>query len=146
MTLDQLKALCVSGFSDSARREVIFAGLTAFLKELSTAGVSGSVWIDGSFVTRKLEPGDCDIVVSIDGIQVLDLANPVMAEFLRKRFDTERAQVKAVHHCDVYCFPDYPPGHPLHGITTDRSAYWQKQFGFDRSSRPKGMAVVTLPV
>jgi len=46
MTLDQVKALCVSGFSGSARRELIFAGLTAFLKELSTAGVLGRVWID----------------------------------------------------------------------------------------------------
>jgi hypothetical protein len=146
MTLDQVKALCVSGFSGSARREVIFAGMAAFLKELSTAGVLGRVWIDGSFVTKKLEPGDCDLVVSIDGVQVLDSGNPVLAEFLRRHFDTERARVKAVHHCDVYCFPDFPLGHPLHSVTTDRSAYWQKQFGFDRSSRPKGMAVVTLPV
>jgi hypothetical protein len=144
--MDQVRELCVSGFSGSIKREVIFAGLAAFLTELSAAGVSGKVWVDGSFVTQKPEPGDCDVVVCIDGVQVLDPGDPAMTKFLRKRFNTERSLVKTLHHCDVYFFPEYPSGHMLHGVTTHWSAYWQKQFGFDRSRQPKGMAVVVLPI
>jgi hypothetical protein len=145
MTPGQVKELCVARFPDSRRRPLVFAGLSSFLAELSSAGVKGEVWIDGSFVTEKLEPADCDLVVCADGA-LLDIAAPAMQDFLRRRFDTERAQVKAAYHCDVYIFPEYPASHMLHGISLQRRAYWQKQFGFDRSKQPKGMAVVTLPV
>lgn len=147
MTMAQVKALCVDGFPTSNTRGTIFAGLTSLLAELSTAsGMVGNVWIDGSFVTQKIDPADCDLVVEAPGIQVLDQGPPVLQKLLKTRFKTEREQTKIAYHCDVFIFPDYPVVHADYGVSVSLRAYWLKQFGFDRAKQPKGMAVVTLPV
>jgi hypothetical protein len=146
MTMAQVKALCVDKFDGSSTRGLIFAGLTTLLKELSAAGLVGGVWLDGSFVTEKVDPSDCDLVVAAPGIQVIDQGTPVLKDLLKRRFKTEQAQTKIAYRCDVYLFPEYPVVHALHSTSVSMRAYWLKQFGFDRSKQPKGMAVVTLPV
>lgn len=146
MTLAEVKTLCVTNFPASTRRGMIFAGLTGFLSEMSATGLVGDVWLDGSFVTRKPDPSDCDLVISADSAK-LEALLPTQQELIRKRVRTGHDQTKIVHHCDVYLFPVYPLIHTLHvPVTLSQRAYWEDQFGFDHSKHAKGMAVVKLPV
>ncbi len=144
MTLAQVKALCVTKFPKSVTRASIFKGLSSFLAELTGAGLVGDAWLDGSFVTQKLDPSDCDLVVSANTANWNDSKHPDLQKMLQRRFKTEHDQTKFVYSCDAYLFPDYPVIHQLHNVTVSQRTYWSDQFGFDRSKTPKGMAVVTL--
>lgn len=145
MTVAEFEALCVGGFPASNTRRQIFSGMLALLGQLSNAGLSGEVWVDGSFVTEKPEPKDCDLVVCANGVQ-LDSGPAALKDLVRRSFDTEKGIIKATLHCDAYLFPDYPVVHKLGGVTLTYREYWTRQFGFDRSKRPKGIIQLSLPV
>jgi hypothetical protein len=63
-----------SRFGFSSRRERLLGGLRLAMGALSKAGCR-TVYIDGSFVTSKSEPGDYDACWDIDGVnaEALDL-------------------------------------------------------------------------
>ena len=42
-------------------------GLEIIVKRLVFAGVIGEIWVDGSFVTDKIDPSDVDILLLVDG-------------------------------------------------------------------------------
>jgi hypothetical protein len=58
-----------SRFGFSSRRQQLLGGLRLALAALNRAGCS-RVYIDGSFVTVKREPGDYDACWDIDGVNV----------------------------------------------------------------------------
>ena len=58
-----------SRFGFSSRRQQLLGGLHLALAALNRAGCS-RVYIDGSFVTVKREPGDYDACWDIDGVDV----------------------------------------------------------------------------
>ncbi len=45
------------------RRQQLFDSLTAWAGNLKTAGLEARIWVCGSFLTDKPEPGDIDVVV-----------------------------------------------------------------------------------
>jgi hypothetical protein len=146
MTLADIHTLAVVPYEGlSVRRAMIHEGLTRFLAELSQAGISGTAWVNGSFVTQKVDPDDCDLVLCCDGVAV-DAASPALRALLIKQFQTEKAQVKVNYHCDVYVLFEYPETDARHENGLRVRAYWRGQFGFDHQDQPKGLAVVTLPV
>src|SRR5688500_8482129 len=63
MTLADLRALCVSSRGPSLTRARIVEGLDDLVGRLVRAAVLGEVWIDGSFVTEKVDPEDVDILI-----------------------------------------------------------------------------------
>ncbi len=63
--LEEVQVLCVDAFPLSASRVRLMAGLRAMVDLLTTDGVSGNLWVDGSFLTKKLEPEDVDITAPI---------------------------------------------------------------------------------
>jgi len=56
----------------NARRQSLLVGLKSLLEELAHAGCS-RVWLDGSFVTDKPNPGDFDLVWDPDGVDLSKL-------------------------------------------------------------------------
>lgn len=147
MSLADVKVLCVDAFSASKTRTPIFNGLTNFVSELIANGIAGNLWIDGSFVTQKLDPKDCDLVLASDGNQLAGTGNTKIKDYLTLRFaKANRAAVRAEFKCDAYYFPVYTALHSQYGLTLQQDQYWRKQFGHDRNKHPKGMAVVALPV
>lgn len=143
MSLTDLRGLCVDGFDRSKRRPVLFQGLTDFFTVLSNAKISGTAWIDGSFLTHKPEPNDCDLVIAMDGPKFEASPQDVQVA-VERYFDTAKAWVKKTYHCDAYLRFEYPVLHLLHASSLDARAYWEKQFGRDRSANSKGIAVVEL--
>jgi hypothetical protein len=77
-----------SRFGFSERRRRLLGGLRSALEALRAAGCR-KVYIDGSFVTVKHEPGDYDACWDIEGVQVESL-DAVFLDFSNSR----RAQKK----------------------------------------------------
>jgi hypothetical protein len=145
MTLIDLRQLCVDQFGRSKRRPIIFQGLNDFFTMLSQSRISGTAWIDGSFLTHKPEPNDCDLVVAMDGAR-FEVSAPEVQIAVERCFDTAKAWVKKTYHCDAYLRFEYPALHLVHASGLQARTYWQNHFGRDRSANPKGIAVVELVV
>jgi hypothetical protein len=73
----------VARFGGSVWRRRLLTGLKNALGSLKTAGCS-VVYIDGSFVTAKVRPGDFDACWEEVGVDP-DLLDPVLLEFSNKR-------------------------------------------------------------
>lgn len=76
----------VDRFGWNRRRRQLLDGLADAIGLLATAGCS-RVWINGSFVTTKEEPGDFDVVWDLDGVDLQQL-DPIFFDFT----DGRRAQ------------------------------------------------------
>jgi hypothetical protein len=77
-----------SRFGFSSRRQQLLGGLRLALAALNRAGCS-RVYIDGSFVTVKREPGDYDACWDIDGVNV-EALDSVFLDFSKGRTAQKR--------------------------------------------------------
>lgn len=141
MTVAELRKLCVDRFPLSKRREPIMDGLEQVLGRLNATGITAEAWIDGSFLTEKLEPEDFDMVVRVTSADYA-LCTPAQMDVL----DWLNSDLKAVFLCDGYSFVEYEKDHSRAAIGEWMRAYWIRQFGFSRENELKGMAVVLLPL
>src|SRR5208283_5102836 len=73
-------------FGTSLRRRQLLGGMKRMLLSLKDAGCR-RVFMDGSFVTRKADPGDYDGCWDRAGVDLLKLqkADPVLVNFSNKR-------------------------------------------------------------
>ena len=85
----------VARFGVTAHRQMLLAGLRAALLSLRDAGCR-RVYVDGSFVTAKEQPGDFDGCWEIDGVDP-DKLDPVLLEFANRR-----ATQKAKYHGELF--------------------------------------------
>jgi hypothetical protein len=139
MRLADLRKLCVDQFRLSTSRDALMRGIEAICSSLSTTLIPSHVWIDGSFLTQKIDPADVDLAVRI---HFATLPNPGPEQ----RALIDRIQRKQFAGCDSYVFFEYPVGHPHHGVGDMMRAYWQRQFGFSRIDTLKGLAAVRTPL
>ncbi|HZH31348.1 MAG TPA: hypothetical protein VEY11_11355 [Pyrinomonadaceae bacterium] len=121
-------------------------GLEAVLDALLTEKVNTDVWVDGSFLTQKINPKDSDILLHVDGV-FYDNATPEQ----RRIIDwVNQEDLKTPHLCDSYVHYSYPSGHPQHTFSVYMFSYWMRQYGFSRPDPTtgqafmKGIAVVRL--
>jgi hypothetical protein len=132
-----LRRLCVDRFPASIVRRGLMDRLEAVISLMQQNGMRGDIWIDGSFVTEKLNPYDVDLMlwVKLDDYRRMTPAQLSFFNWFRT------TSLKNQYKCDNY------------GVILDRSqaeaeymfAYWLKQFGFSRSEHMKGLAVIKLP-
>jgi hypothetical protein len=137
--LPNLRQLCVDGFPLSKNRGVLMGAVEAVCVSLSTALIPSHVWVDGSFLTQKIEPADVDLAVRIHAAA---LPNPGADQLVLM----DRIAKKQFAGCDSFLFVEYPSGHPQHAIGDMMRAYWQRQFGFTRTDKFKGVAIVRTPL
>lgn len=135
LTLEEIKVLTVEAFPGSTKRADLFGRFLAWRSQLKLLGLSGCVWLDGSFLTEKASPNDIDLVIwspTIDAPLTPD--QEASAELL---FDT--ATCKAVFGLDVYL------AIPLPDRIIHDEAYWKGLFGYchDRVTA-KGIAEVLI--
>ena len=67
LTMGNVEQGCVDLFPLSTIRATIFGGLVTFVQTLEAANVPGELWIDGSFLTDKINPKDVDVLLRVDG-------------------------------------------------------------------------------
>ncbi|MFM9969903.1 MAG: DUF6932 family protein, partial [Burkholderiales bacterium] len=70
-------------FGFTNRRRFLLVGLKDALASLRKAGCRRA-YVDGSFVTAKIEPGDFDACWEADGVDP-DILDPVLLEFSNRR-------------------------------------------------------------
>jgi hypothetical protein len=139
MQLDEVAKVCVDAFPLLTSRKRIMDGLREFVRRLMDGNVIGELWLDGSFVTKKIDPKDVDIVLRIDG----DRYNNGSPE-VRAAVDWVIANQKTALLCDSYPLFEYPSSHALHDEGRWWYSYWHAKWGFSREEDPKGIIVVTL--
>jgi len=139
MTLGNLDDLCVQPFPLSKNRSHLLSKIQELIAEISNARITSEVWVNGSFLTEKINPSDSDLVVRVDGLIHNNLSidqEAVLNRILKQEFDS----------CDSYLFYKYPKEHYSFWEGEYMYAEWLKQFGFSRGEELKGVAVIETPL
>lgn len=134
-TAEEIKTFFVDAFPASISRPILFERWAVLLQAIERVVEVQAQWIDGSYVTKKPEPGDIDLVSHLDG-ETLDALPPVERALLRGLIAGQLS--KQLHACDSFHIAIYPPGHPARGPYEAALAYWEEWFGTDRGGEPKG--------
>nr|UXE45888.1 hypothetical protein Hi04_10k_c5418_00011 [uncultured bacterium] len=111
--------------------------LATFLQKVNQSNIQGAVWIDGSFLTEKLNPDDADMAFIITSSVLAGLTGAQRAFFDWFRSNSFYDS----HKIDNY------------GLVIDQTsaagewlyAYWLRQFGFSRSNQAKGIISMPMP-
>jgi hypothetical protein len=141
MGLAELRDLCVEAFPLSTTREPITCGLELVVNRLSGAGVEGEIWVDGSYLTKKIDPEDCDLILRTTG-EFYDNGS----DGQREAIDWVGGNLKAAHLCDSYVHHEWESSNSNHWLGIYMHSYWMKQWGFSRGGELKGIAVIELPI
>jgi hypothetical protein len=134
-TPDEIKTELVDAFPSSATRPDIFNQWTILLEALDRFVTLDEQWIDGSFVTKKNDPADIDLVTHLDG-EAVEALEPVEAMLLKGLFAGHVS--RDMHRCDSFLVARYPEGHPARPEYEKTLAAWDELFGRDRNGDPKG--------
>jgi hypothetical protein len=138
LSIEQLRALCVQAFPASGRRARLMAGLEELTAALRKVGLRMEAWIDGSFLTRKFDPDDVDIVVRVQGNEMASLDDAATQRFVDAMYQAER------RGCHVSWFGEFPPNDPNYWSGEYDYCYWMRQWGFARDGEYKGIAVLRI--
>lgn len=141
MSVDDLKAVVVDGFPRSTRRGMLWSNFLQIIDQLKAASIPCKIWVDGSFLTKKIEPDDVDFVVDVPAY-ITD--NPTMAQkaLLNKLADLAFCKVEKLHS---FVMLDAPVVHKDYALSQTLHARWKKDFGFAYVSKePKGIAVLAV--
>ena len=103
-------------------------GLEIVIARLQGVHIVGELWVNGSFVTEKINPNDVDLVLVLDR-QFVEQASPEQMEALMWLNENLRDSLR----CDTYTC-----------TTDERRSYWQKIWGHDRAGNQTGFAVIEL--
>lgn len=141
MSVDELKAKVVDAFPLSAGRATLWANFIDVVGQIKKLGLQGEIWVDGSFLTNKLNPGDVDFVFDLP-IHVIEQATPQQEELLEKLSKNGFRKSEKLHSFIMFTAPgthsEFAEGQRLH-------AQWQKDFGVSYVKKePKGIAVIEV--
>lgn len=139
LSLTDVKKACVSAFELSTTREDLMAALELVIEQLNTKGISGRIWLDGSFVTKKISPKDIDFILVAES-RVYDEGTEEQRAVLDGLTDGELWRPPLL--CDTNAAYIDPP--EVKG-TSNVIDYWTNRFGFSLVDRtPKGIVVIKL--
>lgn len=94
-----------------------------------------SQWVNGSFVTAKLDPSDLDLATLFDGVQY-----DALVEIKKKAAGGLLAgpRCQPIWGCDSYPIAVYPAGHPKRARFEAALRYWDKWWGRTSTGQKKG--------
>lgn len=143
MELERLSELCVldDRFKLSATRKRILKSWREIGTVLSAGGITGDIWIDGSYLTEKIDPEDIDMLLRVPS-SLYD-SDPIKRGIIDWATSPDRWDS---HSCDSYLWVEYTEGHPLHAESDSFLKYWERWFGHSRLGEPKGIAVLSVPL
>lgn len=140
MSIPELRSLCVDSFPSSKTRVDIMHGLAKVVSALEEAELFGELWIDGSFLTEKVDPRDVDL-----SLRISSEAYEHGTEKQRAAIDWVSSNLRSQLKCDSYVFMEYAADDPLFWHGEYMYSYWMRQWGFSRDERTmKGFVVYAL--
>lgn len=140
--LATLRILCVDNFQGSITRPLIMTGFEAVVGQLNGLGLRMEIWVDGSFMTQKLNPEDVDFAVRVEesNWRAADIKQKSTIKWVNE------TDLKPQYHCDSYAFVELSPASSIvRGDWEWDRSLWLRQFGFSRTDERKGLAVLKLP-
>ncbi len=107
-TLNEIERKLADDFALSRTRESLFNGLTFYLRDLRALGLSGRIWLDGSFVTGKIDPADVDAILLVSFDAFNRLSNDDQFEALALIRDGQRIKARYdVHAFGTFTFSSF---------------------------------------
>jgi hypothetical protein len=138
MGIDSLKLITVSRFPASTRRPLIFAEIAKLVRHLESQSVICELWIDGSFLTEKVEPCDADLTFSAFVIDLELLDNNIKQWIL----STLNGGNKFSPFLDTYICVRFLQDDSRRGA--DTTDYWAEKWGVGWDYHLTGYAVIKL--
>jgi hypothetical protein len=142
MTMKALRQLCVDGFPLSERRPALMVGLEKVVGKLTESNINGDLWIDGSFLTKKIEPDDVDFTLRLDSVLCDKMTED---QFRTIQLVNSPTYLKASYQCHGFVWITYPEDDQRYWEGEWQRAYWIRQWGFSRGQDKKGIALIKLP-
>ncbi len=138
-----LKALTVDGFPNSNSRPRLWDNFQRLvLDALATAQIACEVWVDGSFLTQKIDPDDVDFVVDVP-IVLFSTISPAQQQLLDQYVAMAFRASDDLHSFVMF---NTPAGHPMEPAAIQFHQQWERDFGTSYIGRvAKGIAVVGVP-
>lgn len=120
----------------------MFVGLEVIFEQLRVAGItSGTVLVDGSFLTEDPDPADVDLAICVSN-EYYDAGSKRQQQLLREL--DEDKDLKGCLFCDVHLVLRFPQGHLYWTSGENQELHFLKLFGTDRQGNEKGIAVLDL--
>jgi len=120
------------------------AGFEAIFERAAALVLRGEIWVDGSFLTKKIDPGDIDFIFIVSAA-FHESGSAAQREFIDWLISNEDDPKKSfLCHTDVVL--RYDAGSPWYPLTVSTLRHWdQNVYGYTVTTKePKGIAVVQL--
>lgn len=118
---ETFKSTFVEGFEGSRTRIGIFEQYIEYLNDLrGLFDAPFYQWIDGSFVTRKINPNDIDLVTFVD-FEIYNQNEKTIDEYRRSRYAKDRV-------LDGYFVKTYPESHKRFNFLETDKLQWFHTF------------------
>jgi hypothetical protein len=108
--------------------------LETVVARLERDRVVGELWVDGSFLTQKIDPSDVDVLLRVEE-SFYSSADPVQ----KAAMDWFEGNLRVSLLCHSFFLPEGSTGE-----SEWKRAYWIKQFGFSRTDQLKGMPRISI--
>lgn len=111
-------------FAYNLKRKSLFKNLIRFISDIKATGCK-AIYIDGSFTTTKLIPGDMDICWEDEGLDYdkVEAIMPILFDFANKRLNQQR-----LYNADIF---------PAHFHATNTGILYIDFFQLDKSTGNK---------
>ncbi|MEM8525474.1 MAG: hypothetical protein AAGG68_12610 [Bacteroidota bacterium] len=131
ITIEQLETEFVAPFDEPSTRHQLYTGYIHYNKNLKELlkNQKYTQWIDGSFISNKINPKDIDLVNLIDS-DLVDQHEKELKQFLNH-------QGKENYGVDGYVVRIYPEEHAKYIRTQSDLLYWEHWFSKSRKNRRK---------
>lgn len=130
------RRLCLERFPGSVTRPEIMRNLERTIMQIHDHQISGDLWIDGSFLTEKLNPGDVDVVWVISR-PVFESLSAKQRIFFEQFRDVPLISLRIDNYTLILDQTD---------LGEWMRAYWIRQFGFSRADDGKGILRISIPL
>lgn len=150
IAFDDAKSFFVDAFPDSETRLKNWNSFYAYIQIIISTGLDEfKLWVDGSFVTKKLNPRDIDCVVYVKASLVNSLsleAQERLAKYLIPQNRSMHEFNKNLYCTDSYILLDIEdsPNFPNHDFIMEKKKYWDDLWGHDRQGNAKGYIILSV--
>lgn len=136
LSIKEVHSSFVENFPNSQSRRNIFKSFLSFIEKISIGYAPTEIWIDGSFVTSKVNPNDIDILLFFTINDYLT----IYGEWNNIRVHDNVDAYFSLTICEDT--KNKTNSSEYQNFINNRN-YWRGQFGFDRNDIPKGIIKVS---
>ena len=131
LELNEFRNIFVDSFDSDSTRHMIYANFEKYIIEFKEEVSSNfKVWINGSFVTNRINPKDIDIVILLEHKTAIEKVDILQRKFLN------RESLK-VFRIDAYIVRTFSEDHKEYSNTRSDLLYWEHWFSNSKKNRDK---------